>query len=74
VDTFAPVDLAKYAKGRSPVIAVGRGVMLNHLPPGAYRLEVQGSVAAGTSTSWRSALFTVLAAAPLELGKLPVNR
>src|SRR5271165_226748 len=74
VDTFEPVDLAKYSNAGSPVIAVGRGVMLNRLPPGVYRLEVQASDAAGQSTAWRSAVFTVLAAEPLDLGKSAVDR
>jgi hypothetical protein len=67
VDRFEPVDLAKYSKAGSTVMAVGRGVMLNRLPPGAYRIEIQAN-AAGKSTAWRSAPFTILAAAPLELG------
>lgn len=71
VDTFEPVDLAKYGKPGSALIAVGRGVTLNRLPPGTYRIEVQGTDASKKSTVWRSALFTVLAAAPLELGKSP---
>jgi hypothetical protein len=73
VDTFEPVDLTKYSKPGSTVIAVGRGVMLNRLPPGAYRIEVQASNAAGISTAWRSAMFTVLAAAPLELNQPPAD-
>jgi hypothetical protein len=66
-DTFAPVDTATYTKASSPVIAIGRGVLLKGLPPGAYRLEVRANDAAGKSTAWRSAEFTLMAAAPLEL-------
>jgi len=66
-DTFEPVDTTKYSQVGNPVIALGRGVMLNHLSPGAYRLEVQASDADGQSTEWRSAGFTVIAVAPLEL-------
>jgi hypothetical protein len=73
VDTFEPVDLAKYSSPGTTAIAVGRGVILNRLPPGAYRLEVQVGDATGRTTAWRSAQFTVLAAAPLELGKPVVD-
>jgi hypothetical protein len=67
VDRFEPLDLAKYSQPGSTVIAVGRGVILNRLSPGAYRIEIQAT-AAGERTAWRSAPFTILAAAPLELG------
>jgi hypothetical protein len=69
VDTFEPVDLAKYTRAGNPVIDVGRGVMLKRLSPGAYRLEVRASDAAGNSTAWRSTPFTVLDVGPLEMGK-----
>jgi hypothetical protein len=65
-DTFEPVDIATYNIGNS-VISVGRGVVLNHLLPGNYQLQVQASNADGQKTEWRSASFTVLAARPLEL-------
>jgi len=71
VDSFAPVDTATYAHAGSSLIAVGRGVPLNRLPPGDYRLEVQASNAQGKTTPWRSADFTVIAAPPLEIGKIP---
>jgi hypothetical protein len=67
MDTFEPVDTATYRNSGSAVIAVGRGVKLNHLSPGAYRLEVQVSDTEGRSTAWRSAEFTVIEAAPLEI-------
>jgi len=69
VDTFEPVDLAKYGRPGTTAIAVGRGVILKRLQPGAYRLEAQVADGAGRATAWRSAQFTVLAAAPLELGQ-----
>ena len=72
VDQFEPVDLAKYSKPGSAVIAVGRGVRLNPLP-GTYRIEIQASGGAGTGTAWRSAMFSVLAAPPLELKQLPAD-
>ncbi len=71
VDSFAPVDTTTYTQAGSSVIAVGRGVLLNRLPPGNYRLEVQASNAQGKSTPWRSADFTVIAASPLEISKIP---
>jgi VWFA-related protein len=74
VDTFAPVDTATYSKAGSPVIALGRGVRLNPLPPGAYRLDVQASNAEGASTAWRSAVFTMMEAAPLELNNSPAPK
>ena len=55
-----PVDTTRYRKTGSAVIAVGRGVKLNHLSPGSYRLEVQASDTTGKSTAWRSAEFTVM--------------
>ena len=67
VDTFAPVDVTSYRKAGSAVIAMGRGVKLNRLPPGEYRLEVQANDASGRSTGWRGVQFTVAEAAPLEL-------
>lgn len=66
-DTFAPVDTATYIKAGDPVIAVGRGVMLEHFSPGTYRLEVQATNAGGQSSAWLSAEFTVIEAPPLEL-------
>ncbi len=73
VDTFEPVDLAKYTKPGNLVAAVGRGVILKHLAPGVYRLEAQASDALGHGTVWRSTQFTVLAVEPLEMGKSPVS-
>ena len=70
-DTFSPVDTASYNEAGVPVIAVGRGIVLNHLVPGAYRLQAQASDADGQCTEWRSADFTVIEAPPLELGKAP---
>jgi hypothetical protein len=69
VDTFAPVDTTTYTKAGSPLILVARGVPLKGLPPGAYRLDVQASNAEGKTTEWRSAGFTVMGAAPLELSE-----
>lgn len=66
-DTFAPVDATTYSKAGSPLIAVARGVPLKRLTPGMYRLEVKASDAEGRRTEWRSAVFTVMEAAPLEL-------
>jgi VWFA-related protein len=74
VDTFAPVDTATYGQAGSHVVAVGRGVPLNRLPPGAYRLDVQASNADGSSTSWRSAPFSVMEAAPLELSRTATEK
>ncbi len=70
LDTFAPVDTATYTTAASRLIPVGRGVLLNRLPPGEYRLEVQASNSHGTSTGWRSALFTVMQAEPLGITEL----
>jgi hypothetical protein len=67
-DTFEPVDTTTYRRAESPIIAVGRGVMLDHLVPGTYRLQVQASSSDGQNTEWRSAEFMVIAAKPLELG------
>ena len=67
-DTFEPVDTTTYRKAGSPIITVGRGLMLNHLAPGAYRLQVQASSADGQNTEWQSAEFVVIAVSPLELG------
>jgi hypothetical protein len=64
---FEPVDTATYNKPGTPVIAVSRGVTLNHLAPGAYRLQVQAINVDGQKTEWGSADFNVMAPAPLEL-------
>jgi VWFA-related protein len=69
VDRFAPVDATTYSQAGSPLIAVARGVLLKRLTPGVYRLDVQASNAAGKSTEWRSAVFTVMEAAPLDLSE-----
>jgi len=75
VDTFAPVDTTTYTKAGSPLIFVARGVPLKGLSPGVYRLDVQASNAPGKSTEWRSAGFTVMEAAPLELsGSAPPKK
>jgi hypothetical protein len=66
VDAFEPVNVASYAQADSLVVAVGRGVPLKNLTPGEYRLEVRAREGAGTSTEWRSSIFTVTAAAPLQ--------
>jgi hypothetical protein len=66
-DTFAPVDTETYRNASNPVIAVGRGLRLNHLAPGSYRLDVQASDESGKTTAWHSASFTVMGAPPLEL-------
>jgi VWFA-related protein len=69
VDTFAPVDTTTYSTAGSPLIAVARGVPLKRLKPGVYRLDVQARNVGGKSTEWRSAVFTVMEAAPLELSE-----
>jgi hypothetical protein len=66
-ETFEPVDTTTYRNGGSALIAVGRGVRLNHLAPGEYRMEVQASNAEGKSTAWKSADFRVMEASPLEM-------
>ena len=71
VDTLAPVDTASYQRPGAAVILVGRGIVLKHLAPGSYRLQVQASDASGNKTEWRSADFTIIEAAPLELGDAP---
>ncbi len=64
-DRFTPVDVATYSTPGRPVIAMARGVFLNKLPPGAYQMEVRASDADGKTTTWRSAEFVVMEAAPL---------
>ncbi len=66
-ETFEPVDTATYRKVGSAWIPVGRGVRLNHLAPGEYRIEVQASDTEGKSTAWKSADFRVMEASPLEM-------
>jgi hypothetical protein len=65
--TFESVDTATYYKAGNSVLAVGREVTLNHLAPGAYQFQVQAINVDGQKTEWRSADFSVMAAAPLEL-------
>lgn len=72
-DTFEPVDTTTYSNAGSSVIAVGRGVMLSHLAPGVYRLQVQANDTDGRKTNWLSTNFTVIEAAPLELGSEPAK-
>jgi len=46
-------------KAGSPVIPIGRGIDINKLPNGSYRLDVQATDSAGKSTPWQAANFTV---------------
>jgi hypothetical protein len=46
---------------------VGRGIMLNRLQPGAYRLGVQATNGESKTTTWRWVDFTIIDAEPLEL-------
>jgi len=59
---FEPVDASTYLTAGRKIIPIGRGISLSALDPGSYELRVRAMDAAGTSTSWRSAHFTVDAA------------
>ncbi len=54
-----PISAAPYMQAGSSIIPVGRGMSINKLPKGSYRLDVQASDSIGKSTAWRSANFTV---------------
>ncbi len=56
---FEPVNAAPYATSDSSVIRIGRGIDLDTLADGPYRLEVQARDAAGQNTPWRAANFQV---------------
>ncbi len=56
---FALVDAAPYINPGNPLIPIARGIRLDSLPIGSYRLEVRATDSAGNSTAWRSATFTV---------------
>ena len=54
-----PVSAAPYMKPGEPVIPIGGGINIGNLPSGSYRLEVQATDSAGSSTPWHTANFTV---------------
>ena len=56
---FESVNAASYVNPGSSLIPIGRGIQLNSLADGAYRLEVQATDSTGKSTVWRSADFVV---------------
>jgi hypothetical protein len=54
-----PISATPYMKAGSSIIPVGRGMDIDELPVGSYRLDVQATDSTGKSTAWRSATFTV---------------
>ena len=66
VTTFDPVDTETYRKPDSSTIAMARGIVLRSFPVGTYRLEVRAKDAAGGTTEWQTADFTVEPAKPRE--------
>lgn len=54
-----PISATPYMKAGSSIIPVGRGMDIDELPAGSYRLDVQATDSTGKSTAWRSATFTV---------------
>ena len=43
----------------NPAIPLAEEIVIDKMPKGSYRLEVQASDSAGKSTPWRAASFTV---------------
>jgi hypothetical protein len=56
---FEPVSAASYVTPGSSLISIARGIELNTLPPGPYRLELQATDSAEQETPWRAANFEV---------------
>lgn len=54
-----PISAMRYVVAGSPVIPIGRGININKLPAGSYRLEVQATDSAGKSTPRRTVDFAV---------------
>jgi hypothetical protein len=52
-------DAAPYERTGSSAFRIARKVPIDRLPNGTYRLEVQVTDSAGTSTAWRAASFAV---------------
>jgi hypothetical protein len=48
-----------WVRSGNPVIAIAQEVVIDKLPAGTYRLEVQASDSAGNHTAWRATTFTV---------------
>jgi hypothetical protein len=57
--TLKPFDKAGYRSAGSAVVPIAGKFSTGKLNAGAYRLEVQATDAAGRSTAWRTASFTV---------------
>lgn len=58
-DDLKPFDATPYTRPGDPVIPIGAGIKIGNLPRGSYRLEVQATDSAGSSTPWRAASFTI---------------
>ena len=56
---FEPFDAAPYEEPGSTVIRIGKGLQVDKLPKGKYRLEVQARDSAGRRTWVRTADFTL---------------
>jgi hypothetical protein len=56
---FEPFDAAPYEAPGSTVIRIGKGLQVDKLPKGEYRLEVQARDSAGRRTWVRTADFTL---------------
>jgi len=59
IKDFPAVDAETYERPGSDVIPIAREVPISELPKGQYRLEVQASDAAGHSTPWQAAAFSI---------------
>jgi hypothetical protein len=53
------ISAMPYVKPNSQIITVGRGIKINNLPAGAYRLDVRAVDSAGKRTEWHHANFSV---------------
>jgi hypothetical protein len=56
---FPAVDAAQYIQPNSSVVPIAREFDPGTLSEGSYRLEIQATDAAGKSTFWRTANFTI---------------
>jgi len=54
-----PLDTAPFARSGNPVVPVSGGILIDDLPNGAYRVEIQAADSAGRATPWRRANFTI---------------
>jgi hypothetical protein len=70
---YGAVDALPYRIAGSPFVFIGRGLRLDELDPGSYELQVQATDAAGHSTPWKKAAFTIEFVKSITLKDYPLQ-